>query len=59
MRLCSGMEAWPVSRLGDTSYSIGTVKHIRPTIPKPQPKKENKHDEQTATTNAVRESGSK
>ena len=53
MRLGSGMEAWPSSRLGDrfaTGNHIGTVRHIRPTIPKPQPIKENSHHEQTVNT---------
>jgi len=61
MKLGSGMEAWPSSRLGDRFASdnyIGRVSHIRPTTPKPQPVKENKHHEQAETTNTIRKSSS-
>ena len=55
MRLGSGMEAWPMSRLGDNSAkgTVGRVSHIRPTTPKHQPIKENTHHEQAAT-NTIR-----
>ena len=53
MRLGSGMEAWPMSRLGDRTTGIGRVSHIRPTTPKPQPKKEIKHHEQAAKPHAI------
>ena len=33
MRLPSGMEAWPQSRLGDNARTIGTVSQIKPTVP--------------------------
>ena len=33
MRLSSGMEAWPQSRLGDNTVTVGNVTHIRPTVP--------------------------
>ena len=56
MKLGSGMEAWPSARLGDRTAKqhIGTVSHIRPTIPKHQPVKETNHGKQAATTNAIR-----
>jgi hypothetical protein len=57
MKLGSGMEAWPSSRLGDRFASdnhIGRVSHIRPTTPKPQPVKEANHGKQTETTNTIR-----
>ena len=58
MRLGSGMEAWPSARLGDRTAKqhIGTVSHIRPTTPKPQPKKETNHGNQATTTNTIRTS---
>ena len=51
MRLSSGMEAWPGSRLGDNSgkNSLGTVSHIRPVVPKPQHTTENTRERQAAT----------
>ena len=59
MKLGSGMEAWPMSRLGDRSSGIGRVTHIRLTTPKPQPNKETNHGKQAAKTNAIRTSGTK
>ena len=53
MRLCSGMEAWPITRLGDRTTGIGRVSHIRPTTPKPQPKKEKTHGNQAAKPHAI------
>ena len=62
MRLGSGMEAWPSSRLGDgyaRGNHIGTVSHIRPTTPIPQPIKENTHVSQTEAINTIRASRGK
>ena len=53
MKLGSGMEAWPSSRIGDRTHCIGRVSHIRPTSPKPQPKKETNHGKQAAKPHAV------
>ena len=55
MKLGSGMEAWPSARLGDRTVKqhIGTVSHIRPTTPKPQPKKESNHGKQAAKPHAI------
>ena len=56
MKLGSGMEAWPSSRIGDNSPTVGRVSHIRPTTPKPQPVKESTHEKQTEKTNTIRTS---
>jgi hypothetical protein len=37
MRLATGREAWPISRMIHSNHSVGSVKHIRPTTPKPKP----------------------
>ena len=57
MKLSSGMEAWPIIRLGDRLPRIGRVSHIRPTTPKHQPTQENNHDKQAETTNTIRARG--
>ena len=59
MRLGSGMEAWPSTRIGDRSSGIGRVTHLRLTTPKHQPTKETNHGKQAAKTDTVRTGGTK